>query len=57
MTRLVVGWFGSLLYWVEASDYSTFDVATNNGRYIDFTTDQTISGTKRFGTMYTQEHS
>lgn len=57
ITRLVVGWFGSLLYWVEVSDYSTFDVGINNGRYVDFTTDQTISGTKRFNGIYTQEHS
>jgi len=29
----------------------------NNGKYIDFTTDQTISGTKRFGTIFTGDHS
>ena len=29
----------------------------NNGKYIDFTTDQTITGTKRFDTIFTGDHS
>jgi hypothetical protein len=29
----------------------------NNGKYIDFLTDQTITGTKRFDTIFTGDHS
>ena len=29
----------------------------NNGKYIDFLTDQTITGTKRFNTIFTGDHS
>ena len=49
-TRLAVGWFGATNYWIEVSDYSTFDVETNNGRYVDFTSPQAISGAKSFNT-------
>ena len=49
-TRLAVGWVSSFTYWIEVSDYSTFDVDTNNGRYVDFTSAQSISGAKSFNT-------
>ena len=29
-TRLAVGWFGGATYWIEVSDYSTFDRDENN---------------------------
>ena len=29
-TRLAVGWFGTLTYWIEVSDYSTLDIDENN---------------------------
>ena len=50
VTKLAVGFTGSLLYWVEVSDYSTYDIGTNNGRYVDFTSPQAISGAKSFNT-------
>ena len=52
--KLAVGWFGSATYWIEIGDYSTFDVDTNNSRYVDFTTSgQVISGNKTFSNITT----
>ena len=50
VTKLAVAFAGSLQYWIEVSDYSTYDVSTNNGRYVDFTSPQAISGEKSFNT-------
>ena len=50
-TRLAVGWFSTFTYWIEVGDYSTFDVETNNGRYVDFTSPQTISAEKGFSVI------
>ena len=33
MTKLAVGWFGTTTYWIEVSDYSTFDRDYDNSIY------------------------
>jgi hypothetical protein len=53
MTTLAVGFYGETIYWIEVSPYSTFDRDIINGKYIDFITDQQISGTKRFNSIFT----
>ena len=48
ITRLVVGWFGTFTYWVEASDYSTFDVEQNNLIYARLASPNTFTNTNTF---------
>ena len=47
-TRLVVAWFGTATYWVEISDYSTFDRDENNLIYPRLAIANTFTNTNTF---------
>jgi hypothetical protein len=47
-TRLAVAWSGSLTYWIEVSDYSTFDQDENNLIYPRLATANIFTNTNTF---------
>ena len=51
LTKLLVSQAGAIFIWIEVTDYSLFDRAINDGKYINFLSEQTITGTKRFNTI------
>ena len=47
-TRLAVGWFSTFTYWIEVSDYSTFDLDENNLIYPRLTIGNTFTNINTF---------
>ena len=52
-TRLAVGWFGGATYWIEVSDYSTFDRDENNLIYPRLAIANTFTNTNIFNAQVT----
>jgi hypothetical protein len=53
LTRLAVGWFGTFTYWIEISDYSTFDRDYNNTIYPRLAVSNTFTNTNVFNSQLT----
>jgi len=51
ITRLAVGWFGGSTYWIEVSDYSTFDIDQNNLLYARLASPNAFTNTNTFNSF------
>ena len=51
LTKLAVGWFGGATYWIEVSDYSTFDVDINNSLYARLASPNAFTNTNTFNSF------